>query len=76
MENMNIMDHPPWYARGTPLEKTRDGPAMALSDKSFLAISRKPSASGANPKDRNRVNPEKEIRRWLTLKILFFQHTK
>ena len=46
MDNISIKDHPPWYARGTPVIKTRDGPAMALSDKPLLAICRGPSGEG------------------------------
>ncbi|KAF0193780.1 MAG: hypothetical protein FD166_3640 [Bacteroidetes bacterium] len=37
MDNISIKDHPPWYARGTPVSNTRDGPAMAMSDKPLFA---------------------------------------
>jgi hypothetical protein len=37
MEIINIKVHPPWYARGTPIVNTRDGPPMALSDKPLFA---------------------------------------
>ena len=48
MENISIKVHPPWYARGTPIINTRDGPQMALSEKPLFAIRRGPSARG-NP---------------------------
>ena len=48
MENINIKVHPPWYARGTPIINTRDGPQMALSEKPLFAIREGPSARG-NP---------------------------
>jgi hypothetical protein len=37
MENISIKDHPPWYARGTPITNTRDGPPMAINDKLLFA---------------------------------------
>ena len=46
MDNISIKDHPPWYARGTPVINIRDGPAMALNDILLLAICREPSARG------------------------------
>jgi hypothetical protein len=46
MDNISIKVHPPWYARGTPVINTRDGPAMALNDKLLFAICRGPSARG------------------------------
>ena len=46
MDSISIKDHPPWYARGTPVIKTRDGPAMALNDKLLFAICRGPSGEG------------------------------
>ena len=46
MEYISIKDHPPWYARGTPVSNTRDGPAMALNDNLLFAICRGPSARG------------------------------
>ena len=63
MEHISIKDHPPWYARGTPVSNTRDGPAMALNDKLLFAICRGPSARG---------NPRGKTRLWLTLKPTFF----
>ena len=48
MESINIKVHPPWYARGTPIINTRDGPQMALSEKTRFAIREGPSARG-NP---------------------------
>ena len=59
MEHISIKDHPPWYARGTPVSNTRDGPAMALNNKLLFAICRGPSARG---------EPGGKTRRWLTLK--------
>ncbi len=49
MENISIKVHPPWYARGTPVTSTRDGPPMALSDKPLFAIREGPSARGKPP---------------------------
>jgi hypothetical protein len=46
MENISIKVHPPWYARGTPVTNPRDGPPMAMSDKSLFAICEGPSARG------------------------------
>ncbi len=54
------MVHPPWYARGTPIINTRDGPPMALSNKPFFAIRGGPSARGKIPE---------KYRPWLTLKF-------
>ncbi len=59
MENNNIKVHPPWYARGTPIINTRDGPPMALSDKPLFAIRGGPSARGKVPE---------KYRPWLTLR--------
>ncbi len=44
MDIINIKVHPPWYARGTPIISTRDGPPMAISDKPLL-----PFAKGRQP---------------------------
>jgi hypothetical protein len=63
MEHNNIKVHPPWYARGTPVTKPRDGPPMAKSDKQLFVIREGPSARG-KPKDFNLP--------WLTLKTTFF----
>jgi hypothetical protein len=63
MDIISIKDHPPWYARGTPVTNTRDGPARAVNDKSLFAICRGPSARG---------KPGGKTRRWLTLKTTFF----
>ncbi len=46
MDIINIKVHPPWYARGTPIVNTRDGPPMAISDKPLFAIRVGPSARG------------------------------
>jgi hypothetical protein len=62
MEDISIKVHPPWYARGTPVTNTRDGPAMAISDKPLFAICRGPSARG---------EPKGKTRLWLTLKTTF-----
>jgi hypothetical protein len=64
MDNINIKDHPPWYARGTPVTNPRDGPAMANHNILLFANPitigcRGPSARG-EPKGKNRL--------WLTLK--------
>jgi hypothetical protein len=67
MDNISIKDHPPWYARGTPVINPRDGPPMASSEISLFAIRKGPSARG-EPKDKTR--------RWLTLKKHIFQHAK
>ncbi len=53
MENNNIKVHPPWYARGTPIINTRDGPPMAISDKPLFAIRGGPSARGKTGECRN-----------------------
>ena len=63
MDYISIKDHPPWYARGTPVINTRDGPAMALNDKLLFVICRGPSARG---------EPKGKTRRWLTFKTTFF----
>jgi hypothetical protein len=46
MDYISIKDHPPWYARGTPVTNTRDGPVMALNNKLLFAICRGPSGEG------------------------------
>ena len=53
MDKINIKVHPPWYARGTPVIKIRDGPAMALNDNLLFAICRGPSARGKPGECRN-----------------------
>jgi hypothetical protein len=63
MDNISIKDHPPWYARGTPVINPRDGPPMASSEISLFAIRKGPSARG-EPKDKTH--------RWLTLKKSLF----
>jgi hypothetical protein len=68
MKNISIKVHPPWYARGTPVINTRDGPPMALSDKPLFANPitigcRGPSARG---------NPTDFIRLWLTYNLTVF----
>lgn len=53
MDIINIKVHPPWYARGTPIVNTRDGPPMAISDKPLFAIRKGPSARGKPGECRN-----------------------
>jgi hypothetical protein len=67
MDNISIKDHPPWYARGTPVINPRDGPPMASSEISLFAIRKGPSARG-EPKDKTH--------RWLTLKNTYFNTRK
>ena len=69
MDNISIKDHPPWYARGTPVTHNRDGPAFDLSayvvpdNVKMEAIRGEPSARG---------EPKGKTRLWLTLKTTFF----
>ncbi len=80
MENISFKEHPPWYARGTPVNNTRDGPPMAMNDKTLFANPitigcEGPSARGepgevGRPKleDRSRKN---EVTRLPARKTLF-----
>jgi hypothetical protein len=54
MDNISIKVHPPWYARGTPIVNPRDGPPMAKSDNSLIAIDRDPSARGKPGEDKGK----------------------
>ncbi|MCB8963415.1 MAG: hypothetical protein H6536_00055 [Bacteroidales bacterium] len=81
MENISIKVHPPWYARGTPIINTRDGPPMAESDIPLFAICEGPSARGKTIKCMNekgkRVRSGLDfIRLWLTLNTTFFNTKK
>ena len=58
MDIINIKVHPPWYARGTPIVNTRDGPPMALSDKPLFAIREGPSTRDKPGECRNELMHE------------------
>ena len=63
MDYITIRNHPPWYARGTPVINTRDGPAMALNDKLLFAICRGPSARGEPGECKDRGQGRNESRK-------------
>ncbi len=67
MDIINIKVHPPWYARGTPIVSTRDGPPMAISDKPLFAIREGPSDRGKpgeclNAVMRECINEDKSLK--------------
>jgi len=75
MDYIKIRGHPPWYARGTPLVKLRDGPLLKIRGKPPFVLLEVPKARGKPPDDfvisKRRMNersviPELESNRFLT----------
>ena len=80
MDIISIKVHPPWYARGTPIVSTRDGPPFDLS---AYVVSRRIGTSSDNVKmeairegPSARGKPTDLIHLWLTLKTTFFNMQK